>query len=216
MNRQKAKFDLDELLEQLEMGLDEGLRGTGLPDPDMLMFYKNLENRELWLDSSIDITTLEISKIILHFNKMDRGIPVEERKPIKLFIYSYGGEVSACFNLIDTIEMSKTPVYTYNMGVSMSAAFLILIAGHKRFATKNSTALIHSGSGGTQGTYEQTEAQMKDYKHSVSMMREYILQRTKIDSKLLNKNKSIEWYLYKEDQINYGVVDKIIESTDEL
>ena len=147
---------------------------------------------------------------------MDAGVPVEERKPIKIFIYSYGGEVSACFNVIDTIAMSKTPVYTYNMGVSMSAAFLILIAGHKRFATKNAVCLIHSGSGGTQGTYEQTEAQMKDYKHAVAAMREFILARTKIDQKLLAKYKSTEWYLYKEDLLNYGVVEKIIESVDEL
>lgn len=98
----------------------------------------------------------------------------------------------------------------------MSAAFLILIAGHKRFATKNAVCLIHSGSGGTQGTYEQTEAQMKDYKHAVAAMREFILARTKIDQKLLAKYKSTEWYLYKEDLLNYGIVDKIIESVDEL
>lgn len=214
MNRKNAGIDLEELLQQIGLGVPE--EGLGLPDPSMLMFYKELADREIWLDASIDIDTLEISKLILHFNKMDAGIPVEERKPIKIFIYSYGGEVSACFNVIDTISMSKTPVYTYNMGVSMSAAFLILIAGHKRFATKNATCLIHSGSGGTQGTYEQTEAQMKDYKHAVATMREFILARTKIDQKLLAKYKSTEWYLYKEDMLNYGIVDKIIESVDEL
>lgn len=214
MNRKNASIDLEELLQQIGLGVPE--EGLGLPDPAMLMFYKELADREIWLDASIDIDTLEISKIILHFNKMDAGVPVEERKPIKIFIYSYGGEVSACFNVIDTIAMSKTPVYTYNMGIAMSAAFLILIAGHKRFATKRAVGLIHSGSGGTQGTYEQTEAQMKDYKHAVSVMREFILERTNIDQKLLTKNKSTEWYLYKDDLINYGIVDKIIESADEL
>ena len=201
MNRKNIGIDLEELLQEIGLSVPE--EGLGLPDPDMLMFYKELADREIWLDASVDIETLEISKLILHFNKMDAGIPVEERKPIKIFIYSYGGEVSACFNVIDTISMSKTPVYTYNMGVSMSAAFLILIAGHKRFATKNSTCLIHSGSGGTQGTYE-------------AAMREFILARTKIDQKLLAKYKSTEWYLYKEDMLNYGIVDKIIESVEEL
>lgn len=214
MKRQNAVIDLEELLQQLGLGDTEA--GGGLPDPSLLMFYKNLANREIWLDDSITGDTLEISKLILYFNKQDEGIPVEDRKPIKIFIYSYGGEVSACFNVIDTIGMSKTPIYTYNMGVAMSAAFLILIAGHKRFATERAVGLIHSGSGGTQGTYEQTEAQMKDYKHAVSVMREFILERTNIDQKLLTKNKSTEWYLYKDDLINYGIVDKIIESADEL
>ena len=117
MKRQNAVIDLEELLQQLGLGDMEA--GGGLPDPSLLMFYKNLANREIWLDDSIDVDTLEISKIILHFNKQDEGIPVEDRKPIKIFIYSYGGEVSACFNVIDTIGMSKTPVYTYNMGVAI-------------------------------------------------------------------------------------------------
>ena len=98
----------------------------------------------------------------------------------------------------------------------MSAAFVILLAGHKRFAMPRSTALIHSGSGSTQGTFEQTEAQMKDYKHSVELMRDYVVSRTKIDQKKLNKNKSIEWYMYADEQVSNGIVDKIITSTDEI
>ena len=208
--------DLKEILEAVGLNVDEVSQETCLPDPELLMYYKNLSNREIWLDDSIDISTLEISKLIMHFNKMDSGLPVEERKPIKIYIYSYGGEVSACFNLVDTISLSKTPIYTYNMGVAMSAAFLILISGHKRFATKNSTALVHSGSGGTQGTYEQTEAQMKDYKHSVEVMREYVLTKTTIDPKKFAKNKGIDWYMYADEQLKNGAIDKILESVDDL
>jgi ATP-dependent Clp protease protease subunit len=212
----KKLDDLDDLLEAAGLLLDDEIIKDSLPDPTMLMYYRNLANREIWLDTSVNAETLELGKLILHFNKLDAGKPVEERKPIKIYIYSYGGDAAACFNIIDTIEMSKTPVYTYNMGVAMSAAFLILIAGHKRFCTKNSTALVHSGSGSTQGTYEQTEAQMKDYKHTIDVMRDFVLRRTKIDQKKLNKNKSAEWYMYAKEQVENGVVEKIIESSDEL
>ena len=102
------------------------------------------------------------------------------------------------------------------MGVAMSAGLLILLAGHKRFCLKKSTALAHSGSGGAQGTYEQTEAQMKDYKRFVDTMRNYIVDRTHIDTKTLNKYKTKEWYLYSEDQLNYGIVDKIVDDIDEI
>lgn len=208
--------DLQGILEAAGLSLGEEGQDACLPDPELLMYYKNLANREIWLDDSIDVSTLEISKVIMHFNKMDAGVPAEQRKPIKIYIYSYGGEASACFNVIDTIAMSKTPVYTYNMGVAMSAAFLILISGHKRFATKNSTALVHSGSGGTQGTYEQTKAQMADYEHCVKVMREHVLAKTKISSQKFSKKNNIEWYMYADEQIENGVVDKIIESVDEL
>jgi ATP-dependent Clp protease protease subunit len=218
MSKKKLDIDIDELLDSLGMQMGEGVANVQLPDPDLMAYYDQLENREIWLDSSISISTLTISKLIMHFNKVDdrNGTPVEERKPIKIFIYSYGGEVAACFNLVDTIQLSKTPVYTYNMGVAMSAAFVILLAGHKRFALPRSTALVHSGSGTTQGTFEQTEAQMKDYKHSVEVMRNYVLSRTTIDQKTFNKNKNSEWYLYIEDQLKYGIVNEEIKTLENL
>jgi ATP-dependent Clp protease protease subunit len=152
----------------------------------------------------------------MYLNKEDKDIPIEERRPIKLLLYSYGGDGQACFSLLDVIGLSKTPIHTINMGVAMSAGLLILLAGHKRFCLKNSTALAHSGSGGASGTFEQTEAQMKDYKRFVDTMRNYIIERTNIDTKTLNKYKTKEWYLYAEDQVKYGIVNKIIDDIDEI
>lgn len=202
--------------QEMTIALPRELENLKLPDPMLLNYYKNLNDRVIWLDMGIDESIIEISRIILRYNADDKDVPVEKRKPIKLMIYSYGGDANVCFHLIDIILMSKTPVYTYNMGVAMSAGFLILLAGHKRYCLKNSTALAHSGSGGAAGSFEQAEAQMQDYKKSVEKMREYILARTKIDIKTFNKNKSKEWYMYPEDQIKYGVCDEIVEDIDAL
>lgn len=57
---------------------------------------------------------------------------------------------------------------------------------------------------------------MKDYKRFVDTMRNYILDRTNIDAKILNKYKNKEWYLYSEDQLKYGVVNNIVEDIDEI
>lgn len=200
----------------MHLVIPQNLETLQLPSPELLTYYRNLEDRVIWIDYGVDETILEVSKLIMQFNKEDRDIPVEQRKPIKLLLYSYGGDGQACFSLLDIIALSKTPVWTVNMGVAMSAGLLILLAGHQRFCLKNSTALAHSGSGGASGTFEQTEAQMKDYKRFVDTMRNYIIERTNIDTKTLNKYKSKEWYLYSEDQIKYRVVDKIIDDIDEI
>lgn len=202
--------------ELLKIAIPENLENLQLPSPELLTYYRNLDDRVIWIDYGVDETILEVSKLIMHFNKLDKDVPVEERKPIKLLLYSYGGDGQACFSLLDIIALSQTPIYTYNMGVAMSAGLLILLAGHKRYCLKNSTALAHSGSGGTCGSYEQTEAQMKDYKRFVETMRNYIIERTNIDTKTFNKYKSKEWYLYSEDQIKYGIVDKIVEDITEI
>lgn len=204
---------MDELMHIM---LPTNLENLQLPSPELLTYYRNLEDRVIWIDYGVDETILEVSKLIMYFNKLDKDIPAEQRKPIKLLLYSYGGDGQACFSLLDVIALSKTPVWCINMGVAMSAGLLILLAGHKRFCLKNSTALAHSGSGGASGTYEQTEAQMKDYKRFVDTMRNYIIERTNIDTKTLNKYKTKEWYLYAEDQVKFGIVNKIIDDIDEI
>ena len=204
---------MDELM---QIAIPQSIGNLQLPDPELVTYYRNLEDRVIWIDYGVDESILEISKLIMYFNKLDKDIPIEDRQPIKLLLYSYGGDGQACFSLLDIIALSKTPVWTINMGVAMSAGLLILLAGHKRFCLKNSTALAHSGSGGTQGSYESTEAQMKDYRHFVQMMREYIIEKTKIDQKLMNKKKSQEWYIYASEQVELGIVDKIIDDLDEI
>ena len=202
--------------ELMQIMIPQNLENMQLPSPELLTYYRNLEDRVIWIDYGVDETILEVSKLIMYFNKLDKDVPIEARKPIKLLLYSYGGDGQACFSLLDIIALSKTPVWTINMGVAMSAGLLILLAGHKRFCLKNSTALAHSGSGGTSGSYESTEAQMKDYKHFVQTMRDYIIERTKIDSKLMNKKKSQEWYIYASEQVEFGIVDKVIDDIDEI
>lgn len=202
--------------ELLKIAIPQELENLQLPSPELLTYYRNLEDRVIWIDYGVDETILEVSKLIMYFNKLDKDIPVEQRKPIKLLLYSYGGDGQACFSLLDIIALSKTPVWTINMGVAMSAGLLILLAGHKRFCLEKSTALAHSGSGGACGTFEQTEAQMKDYQRFVKTMRDYIIERTNIDQKTLNKYKTKEWYLYSEDQVNYHIVDKIVEDITEI
>ena len=204
---------MDELM---QIAIPQSIENLQLPDPELVTYYRNLEDRVIWIDYGVDESILEVSKLIMYFNKLDKDIPIEDRQPIKLLLYSYGGDGQACFSLLDIIALSKTPVWTINMGVAMSAGLLILLAGHKRFCLKNSTALAHSGSGGTQGSYESTEAQMKDYRHFVQMMREYIIEKTKIDQKLMNKKKSQEWYIYASEQVELGIVDKIIDDIDEI
>ena len=202
--------------ELMQIMIPQNLENMQLPSPELLTYYRNLEDRVIWIDYGVDETILEVSKLIMYFNKLDKDVPADQRKPIKLLLYSYGGDGQACFSLLDIIALSKTPVWCINMGVAMSAGLLILLAGHKRFCLKNSTALAHSGSGGTSGSYESTEAQMKDYKHFVQTMRDYIIERTKIDSKLMNKKKSQEWYIYASEQVELGIVDKIIDNIDEI
>lgn len=126
-------------------------------------------------------------------------------------IHSYGGDLDACFAMLDVMNISKTPIYTYNMNACMSAGALIYLNGHKRYAMPLSTVLIHQGQGGAGGQYEQVLAQTENYKKMISMIKENVLAHTKISKAVLTKNFNKEWYIYIEDQVKYGITDEIIK-----
>ncbi len=66
-----------------------------------------------------------------------------KRDPIRIYFNSFGGSVYDMWLLVDTILASKTPVYTYCTGYAMSAAFMIFIAGHKRYMSPHATLMYH-------------------------------------------------------------------------
>lgn len=112
--------------------------------------------------------------------------------------------------------MSKTPVITVNVAEAYSGGCLLLLAGHKRYAFKYSKAMLHTGSGGISGTYEQTEQAQKNYRKQIEEMSSYILERTGMDEKLYKRNKSKDWYMDSNEQVQNNIVHSIVSSLDEI
>ena len=206
---------MNEDIQVLDIVIPEDLTTAKLPSPELVNYYKDYDNRVIFV-GDVDDCLFDVTKQIYEYNRQDKGKKVEDRTPITIQIMSYGGDLYQAYALISAILASTTPVYTINCGVAMSAGLLILLAGHKRFAMKYSTAMIHSGSGGAQGTYEQMEEQQKNYKKLVDLMRNYIMERTTIDSKLFNKNKTKDWYITDSEQVELGIVSKIVDNLDEI
>lgn len=206
---------MNEDVQFLDIVIPKSVANMELPAPELVQFYKDYDNRNIFI-SDIDEDLFATTKLIYDYNASDKGKPIEERKPITIQIMSYGGDLYQAYALISAILASTTPVITINCGVAMSAGLLILLAGHKRFAMKYSTAMMHSGSGSASGSYEEMEASQKNYKKLIDLMRNYIMERTTIDSKLFNKNKTKDWYITDSEQVELGIVSKIVENLDEI
>lgn len=207
---------MNNVLENMLVAIPESVENMQLPNPDLLTYYKDEQNRVLWVEGEINDGLFELSKMILGYNREDKDIPVEQRKPIKIFINSPGGDLDSTLAFIGLMNISKTPIWTIDACWAYSAAGLILMAGHKRYALPNTECLIHSGSGQLGGSYEQTAEQMKNYKYLVDKMRDFILSRTKIDQKLFKKQSSKDWYIYTDEMLNFGIVDEIVTDLDIL
>lgn len=194
------------------------LKDSDVPTPEEYDYWSNRDKRIFFIDYEMDddYLLINLSKTIIKLNYDDIGIPEEDRTPIVLFIFSYGGDAAQASFFSDLLISSKTPIITVATGVAMSAAFEIFLAGKKRYAFEHTQMLVHSGSAGFKGTAEQIEAAQNNYKKMLDRSRKYILERTSIDEKTFNKNRNKDWYLTKDDFIKYHIVDKIITNIDEI
>lgn len=188
----------------------------GLPVPDLVSYYVLENDRKLYLDTEVDNNVLNIQRMILRWNMEDADKPVEERKPIRLYIFSPGGDVDMMWSLIDTIEASETPVHTVNMGVAASAAGLIFLSGHKRFMLRRSRVVIHEGSARMSGDAVKVMDAGESYKKMLKQMKDYILSRTKITAAALNKQKCHDWELDADYCLEHGVCEAVVGSLKEV
>lgn len=204
-------------MEEIHVAISKEAENLTLPSPELITFYRNLENRVLWLDSDVDEYWLEFSRKIIEWNREDKGLSSEQRKPIKLMFFSYGGSLDVNNALIDTIKLSTTPIYGVNVGQACSAGCFIYLVCHKRFAFPNATFLIHQGEGnGFSGTYAQVVAAVMEYQRKVEELERYLRENTEIPDDILSENITTEWFLSADEALDYKVCDKIVTSLDEI
>jgi ATP-dependent Clp protease protease subunit len=181
-----------------------------------------IEDRNIYLSDQItqDSVSSVIEKIIT-INEADDFIDKKGelydfkygRKPIKLYIDSYGGSVYQCLGLISVMERSKTPIYTICTGCAMSAGFMILISGHKRFAHKYSTPLYHQASSFIFGELKNIEENVSEMKRLQDMLEAMVLEKTDIKKAKLKQVyvEKLDWYLSAKDALDNNVIDEILE-----
>ena len=182
---------------------------------DQYLSYQEDEQRRFYVMDEIDkddgCDVLDITNSIADINREDKDIPVEERKPIYLYISSEGGRVDQGFALVAAIELSKTPVYTISFGQCASMAFLLAIAGHKRFALPYTQFLMHDGWSGASDSVNK----LVDYGEFLKRWKEevkkpYVLKHSKMTEEKYESIKRAEFYMLPEDAMKYGFIDEII------
>lgn len=178
---------------------------------DKFIMEDNLDRR-IYLNAEINESAVDVIVYqIMRCNRLDRDIDIEDREPIRLYINSPGGSVIDGFSLIDCIKLSKTPVYTINLGMCFSMALLVFMAGHKRFSFPHSEFLLHDG----QSSDANSTAKVKDYldfsiNQIEKMTKDYVITQSAISGDSFDNNYRREWYFLPKEGKDIGVVDYIV------
>lgn len=202
----------------IDIAIPENVENMQLPSPELLTFYKNFEDRILWIDNEINDYSIEYAKYIMQWNRDDKlaGIKKEDRKPIKLLFFSPGGDLNINNMLVDTIALSETKVIGINCGMAASAACFIYLSCHERLTLPNAQFLIHQGAGSFEGTYDIVVSAITNYQKEIEDLGKFVLSRTNIPENVFYENFITDWYIDANEAIKYGLCSKIITSLDEI
>lgn len=197
-------------------GAVDNLPTATIPDLCKLEAYTDEANRIFWVTDVIDAGILDLVKVLIRVNAEDKDVPVEERRPVKIFIDSPGGDVSALWTVVNAIKISKTPVWTINMCTAYSAAADLMTCGTRRFALPGTSFMFHGGSRHYEGQADDVETMKKFFDKVCKQLDDFVVGRTNISSKTYKAKTKSDWFFDEVEALNLGVIDAIVSDFNEI
>lgn len=185
-------------------------------------FYEKEGNTEKGYDL---FSRLLKDRIILLFNEINDDLActiiaqllylesIDPDKDICIYINSCGGSVSAGFGIYDTIKKLKCNVSTVCVGLAASMGAFLLAAGTKgkRYSLANSQIMIHQPLGGTQGQASDIVIETKQMLRIKERLNKLLAKSTGKTEKEIEIDTDRNNWMFPEEAIEYGIIDKIIE-----
>ena len=131
---------------------------------------------------------------------------------ISMYINSPGGDVSAGWAIMDTMQYIKAPVSTIGMGLVASMGSVLLAAGEKgkRFALPNTSIMIHQPLGGFQGQATDIEIHAKEILSIKARLNQIYVEQTGQPLSVIEQAMERDNFMTAEEAKKFGLVDEVI------
>ena len=138
----------------------------------------------------------------------------DNQSDISLYINSPGGEITSGMAIYDTMNFIKSNVSTICIGMAASMAAFLLSSGAKgkRFILPNSEVMIHQPLGEAKGQATEIQIAAEHIIKIKQKMNEILAKNTNQKMDKIKKDTERDHYLDANEALNYGLVDKIIDS----
>ena len=175
-------------------------------------------DKELLLSKGITIfmgDVTETTMIPLVEWILSANLSNKPQKELTLGICSPGGDLNACFALIDVMKGSRIPIKTIGMGMIASCGLLMFISGTKgkRILTPNTSILSHQYSWGSYGKEHELFATVKEFELTTKRMITHYKKCTGLTEKLIREKllPPHDVWLDANQSKKLGICDKIQE-----
>lgn len=181
---------------------------TGKGERAYDIYSRLLKDRIIMLSGPIDDHLSNIIVAQLLFLDAE-----DSEKDIYLYINSPGGSVTAGMAIYDTMNYIKPDVVTICIGLAASMGSFILSSGAKgkRYVLPNSEILIHQPLGGAQGQATEIAIAAEHIIRTKSRLNKILAKNTGQSVKKIEKDTDRDNFMFAEEAVEYGLVDKIIE-----
>lgn len=190
-------------------------------DPDTEIGTDTKDHVDVQLDKSVEDFLLETRRLLI-VGIIDEVMSAYicsylqllalDTQPVYIYIQSSGGCLASGYAIIDQMLSCKCPIYTIVRGQGYSMGAIIAAFGDKgnRFATPNSSLMLHSTIVHNEPNFieqqiEMTEYFKEDYRRKISDLARRLKLTTTQLSKLMNKT---EWMSPKQ-AIAIGLIDGV-------
>ena len=138
-------------------------------------------------------------------------------KDISLYINSPGGSVTAGMAIYDTMQFIKPNVSTLCIGQAASMGAFLLNAGEpgKRFILPNSRVMIHQPSAGFQGQATDIDIHAREILSIKERMNRLMAHHSGQTIEKIKEDTERDRFLTAEDALEYGLIDRIVQTRDE-
>ena len=120
--------------------------------------------------------------------------------------------MEAAITIMNSIQMSKTPVYTFNIGSVYKESFLVYLAGHKRYAYTDSIFMFTDTifqkpiEEDNESTFYSKNMILTSIQNS---MKAYLIDKISITEAQYDKHYKNEWWFCAEDAFKIHICNEI-------
>ncbi len=184
---------------------------TGRGERAYDIYSRLLKDRIVFLGTAVtdEVSNLAIAQLLFLQSE-------DNEKPVRLYINSPGGSVTAGLALYDTMRYLSCPVETYCVGQAASMAAVLVAAGTKgrRFALPNARIMIHQPWGGVEGQAADISIQAKEILRLRDRLNEILAFHTGRSVEAVAKDTDRDFFMSAEEARQYGLVDEVLRPPD--
>lgn len=170
------------------------------------IYSRLLKDRIIFLGDEVTETTANLVVAQLLF------LDNQENADINFYINSPGGSVYDGLAILDTMNLVKSDVATYGVGLQASMGAVLLAGGAKgkRYMLPHAKTMIHQPSSGTRGKVTDMEIDLKESLAIKDLLVKLMAEATGQKPAKVREDMERDYWMTPTEAKAYGLIDHIV------